>query len=232
MDTVGDRAPIEKSSEQRLTARKRTGIEPAGRSLSRGPIGFEDRAGHQPRKRLRWRHYPEAPWCCDLLGEPAQTVLVASVSSPKAQAFAQAARGLAGDLDGVAARGARSVADHLGWLEANDVGEVDQGAAVDTREAVAAEADLQLLQRQGAQVLRVAGVDGDSSPSRSAWVTSRGSSSSIPWRVGRANRSSGAAAAGAACCRASSSRNRRRASWSRARSSALRRRAASMGFSR
>ena len=182
LDTVGDRAPIEKSSEQRLTARKRTGIEPAGRSLSRGPIGFEDRAGHQPRKRLRWRHYPEAPWCCDLLGEPAQTVLVASVSSPKAQAFAQAARGLAGDLDGVAARGARSVADHLGWLEANDVGEVDQGAAVDTREAVAAEADLQLLQRQGAQVLRVAGVDGDSSPSRSAWVTSRGSSSTTAWR--------------------------------------------------
>ena len=40
-------------ASSRSKVRKRTGIEPAGRPLPRGPIGFEDRAEHQLRTRFR-----------------------------------------------------------------------------------------------------------------------------------------------------------------------------------
>src|SRR5688572_28375129 len=42
-------------AERETAERKRTGIEPAVRSLARRTIGFEDRARHQSRTRFRWR---------------------------------------------------------------------------------------------------------------------------------------------------------------------------------
>ena len=90
--------------------------------------------------------------------------------------------------------GAGDVAADLVGLQAHDVFQVDQRAAVDAREAIAGQAASSSCSdsadRWGPAVVWTV----TSSPSSSACDTSAGSSSTIPWRVGSASRASGSSA--------------------------------------
>src|SRR5688572_22518810 len=86
---------------------------------------------------------------------------VTGCRSGEAEAAAEAAGGLAGDRDEVAAVHAGGVAAGVDGVEAGELLEVDEGAAVDAFEDAGGEAVLEVLQREVGEQGAAGGVQGD-----------------------------------------------------------------------